>query len=54
MRAETTLTAMGIKPGIGGARFLIVAVGDPDEDGVLDVWSIDEQNNLVNLLDDLE
>jgi type IV pilus assembly protein PilA len=54
MRAETTLSAMGVRPSVAKGKFLIVAVGDPDGDGMLDVWSIDEQNNLLNLLNDME
>jgi hypothetical protein len=33
--------------------FLIVAVGNLDSDPALDVWTIDQSNNIVNAIDDL-
>lgn len=34
-------------------RFLIVAVGNIDNDATLDVWTIDEKKKLKNLVDDI-
>jgi len=44
----------GIKPFVSKDRFLIVAVGNIDNDTTLDVWSIDEKGNLKNLVDDVK
>ncbi len=52
LRAQSTLAAMNIQPTVEKESFLAVAVGDPDNDGQLDIWAIDERNNLVHLLND--
>lgn len=44
----------GIKPIIEKDKFLIVAVGNIDGDSTLDVWSIDENKELKNLVDDVK
>lgn len=52
LRAETTLSAMGVRPRVSQKSFFAVAVGDPDDDGDLDIWAVDENDNIVNLLKD--
>lgn len=52
LRANAAISAMNLKPEVSQASFIIFAVGDPDEDGDLDIWSIDEDNNLVHLIGD--
>jgi len=44
----------GIKPFVSKDRFLIIAVGNIDNDATLDVWSINEKKELKNLVDDVE
>ena len=54
MQANILLNELNVEPEVKKNRFLLVAVGDLDSDQDLDVWMIDEANNLVNLVNDLE
>ena len=40
--------------GMDDEKFKIVALGNVDKDETLDVWTMDEKNNLVHLVNDLE
>jgi hypothetical protein len=44
----------GITPFVSKDRFLIVAVGNIDNDSTPDVWSIDEKGELKNIVDDVK
>lgn len=48
-----SLPPAGVRPFVSKDHFLIVAVGNSDNDPTLDVWSIDEKGNLKNLVDDV-
>ncbi len=52
MQAESTLGGMNLQPSVTRTAFVLMAVGDPDDDGDLDVWSMDEDDNLVHLIKD--
>ncbi|OGQ91800.1 MAG: hypothetical protein A2289_10100 [Deltaproteobacteria bacterium RIFOXYA12_FULL_58_15] len=54
MRAMPVLEALNIEPGITRAGFTFVAVGDIDGDDELDVWTINQDNDLVNAQNDAE
>jgi type IV pilus assembly protein PilA len=47
------LSRMGIQPFARTDAFLIVAIGNLDNDADFDIWTIDENGNLVHFLDDL-
>ena len=51
--AESSFSSMNLKPQVSKTKFLIVAVGNVDSDSILDMWTIDENNALLNVLNDL-
>ena len=53
-QAEEALRDLGVRPSVTRDGFLVIGAGDPDGDGKLDVWSIDDQNNLINLMNDFD
>jgi len=52
LKAAAALDAINLVPAVSQGTFLVLAIGDPDEDGELDLWSIDEEENLVHLVKD--
>ena len=54
MQAAMVLDQLGIEPGVHAQGFRAVAIANLDRDQDLDVWMIDESNNLVNLVNDLD
>lgn len=51
-RAQGALLA-GVKPGVTKKGFVIAVIGDIDDDEAVDVWTIDQDNQLTHLVDDL-
>lgn len=49
---SSLLESMGIDPVVSKNAFVIVAVGNIDSDVDLDVWSIDEERGLYNVVSD--
>ncbi|MFC1609577.1 type IV pilin protein [Myxococcota bacterium] len=54
MRARAVLAELDITPVAKKKRFLVAAVGNVDSDADLDVWTIDDENNLLNPQNDVE
>ncbi len=48
------LEARNLQPGVTKTGFVIVAIGNIDGDAALDLWSIDAEGTLENLIDDVE
>lgn len=42
------------KCGVNSKKFKIAAVGNIDDDETLDIWTIDQDKNLVNISNDLK
>jgi type IV pilus assembly protein PilA len=53
-QAEDAMRELGVRSSVGKSGFLVVGAGDPDNDGNLDIWSIDDQNSLINLMNDID
>jgi type IV pilus assembly protein PilA len=51
-QARAAMRAAGITPKVDKKGFVFVAVGNIDADEDLDIWTIDNDNNLLNIVDD--
>jgi type IV pilus assembly protein PilA len=47
------LTQQHLRPGANGDKLLMACVGNVDNDAVLDVWTIDENGTLDNVVNDV-
>jgi type IV pilus assembly protein PilA len=54
MRASAALTELDIESRVKKGSFLLIAVGNIDSDSDLDIWTIDQDNNLKNVKNDVE
>lgn len=52
VQALSLLESMGIEPVVTNDGFVVVAVGNADSDADLDVWTLDEQGQIFNVLVD--
>jgi hypothetical protein len=52
LKAEATLAGINLPPRVTRDAFFALAIGDPDEDGELDVWGVDQNKNLIHMFDD--
>lgn len=50
-KAQRLLAKLNLKPNITKKSFLIAVVGEPNEDGMLDLWTIDNDRNIMHLAD---
>lgn len=53
-RARPLLDTIGLVPRLDPEGYFVVAIGDPDGDEDLDVWTIDETGEPYHLHDDLD
>ena len=54
MRASAALTELDIESRVKKESFLLIAVGNIDSDDDLDIWTIDQDNNVSNVKNDAD
>jgi hypothetical protein len=51
---KQALARVNVKPHVEKKRFLAAAVANLDEDGDVDIWTVDETGNIVHIVSDVE